>query len=116
MSYRELSAWGSLVITLVIFGNYFGKGVGAGQATAGLLLGTVIALIVLEIVYNTLVASWKRVSRADERDVLIDLKAARNASWVSSVGIVLLVLQVIIYPMVNGNSWIESPMDYRRGV
>ena len=52
------------------------------------------------------------MSPADERDVLIDLKAARNASWVSSVGIVLLVVQVIICKMINGNSWIESTMDW----
>ena len=112
MSYRELSAWGSLVITLIIFGNYFLNGVLSGQATAGLLLGTVIALVVLEIIYNILIATWKRDLPADERDVLIDLKASRNASWVSSVGIVLLITQVLFYRMVNGSSWIESTMDW----
>jgi hypothetical protein len=66
MSYKELSAWGSLVITLVIFGNCFVQEVSTGQFTAGLLLGTVIALI----------------------------------------------LQVPFCCMVNGNSWIDSTMDW----
>ena len=116
MSYRELSAWGSLFITLVIFGNYFFKVGLRDVASAGLLAGTVISLIVVEIIYNALIAAWEKIEPRDERDRLIDLKAANNASWVSTVGLIVLISSVLIYRSVNVSDVLDTTLEWVNAV
>jgi hypothetical protein len=89
MSFREKSAWISLVLILLVFGPYFWL---VGQSLAGRTHvhgGTQFALIllfvVLEIVVHIAVAIQSpRDAEAptDEREDLIDLRATRMAFYV----------------------------------
>jgi len=86
MSFREKSAWISMLTMSGIYGFYFWSVVHAGPKAAGFhfgsLLATVIALVVLQIVLTIAVAIFTpREAKAprDERDKLIELRAMRVA-------------------------------------
>ena len=89
MSFREKSAWISLVLIVLVFGPYFWL---VGQSFAGQTHvhgGTQFALIllfvVLEIVLHIAVAIQSprdAEAPSDERDNLIDLRATRVAFYV----------------------------------
>jgi hypothetical protein len=84
MSFREKSAWISLLSISLIYGVYFWSVVHAGPRGFhfGSLLATVIALIVVQIVLHIVVAiAAPKEAKAprDEREKLIELKATRIA-------------------------------------
>ena len=96
MSFREKSAWISLVTYLGAYGYYFWSIAGAavaGQSGAfpvGRLLVTVMGLlVVIEIVLQVAVALWKpseAQAPRDERDKVIALKSTRWAFYVVMAG------------------------------
>src|ERR1043166_7932506 len=95
MSFREKSAWISLVCLLVFSGIWFAHFVrveafaGASHHEALWFLGTVVALIVLEISLHIAIAIQSpREARTpkDERERLIDMKASRVAFYVLLAG------------------------------
>lgn len=100
MSFREKSAWISLVTHGVVFGAYFfllwqswddrfGQGL-----SIGFLVAAVIALVVIvtTLTIVTALASPKDANApADERERMIDLKAERIASYTLSTGVVCLI-------------------------
>ena len=86
MSFREKSAWISMLSMLAIYGFYFWSvihaGLPAGGARSGGLLGTIVALVVVQVVLTVAVAMFTpREAKAprDERDKLIELRAMRVA-------------------------------------
>ena len=86
MSFREKSAWISMLSMSGIYGFYFWSVVHAGPKAGGFhfgsLLETIIALAVLQIVLTIAVAIFTpREAKAprDERDKLIELRAMRVA-------------------------------------
>lgn len=86
MSFREKTAWISLLTMLGIYATYFWflyrSGAGLTGAHFGGLLETVIALAVVQVALTIAVAiSAPKEARAprDERDKLIDLRASRFA-------------------------------------
>jgi hypothetical protein len=87
MSFREKSAWISLVSMSGIYGLYFWSVIRAGHAGAqaggfGGLLGTIIALVVVQVVLTVAVAIFtpnEAQAPRDERDKLIELRAMRVA-------------------------------------
>jgi hypothetical protein len=96
MSFREKSAWISLVLILLVFGPYFWIVGRALTGQAHVHAGTQFALIglffVLEIVLHVAIAIQSpRDARApkDEREDFIDLKATRSAFYVLLVGALL---------------------------
>jgi hypothetical protein len=86
MSFREKMAWISVVSVLGIYGYYFWSLMRTGSFTGdvrfGGLVGTVIALIVVQVVLAIAVAIFgpkeAEVPR-DERDKLIGLRATQVA-------------------------------------
>jgi len=79
MSFREKTAWISLPSMSVIYGVYFWSVIHSGHAG---LLGTVVALTIVQVVLTTAVAIFSpKEAKAprDERDRLIDLRATRFA-------------------------------------
>lgn len=100
MSFREKSAWASLLIYGVVFGGYFftlwrawDDSYGQGLSI-GLMIGAVVALILVAIVLNIVLALFHPKGAnapADERETLIDLKAERISSYVQSTGVVCLI-------------------------
>jgi len=86
MSFREKTAWISLVSMSVIYGSYFWSvirtGSRGGHAGFGGLLQTIIALVIVQVALIIAVAiSAPRDAKApaDERDRLIYLRATRVA-------------------------------------
>src|ERR1700678_3872760 len=86
MSFREKSAWISMLSMSGIYGFYFGSvirsGPHAGSFHFGGLLETIIALVVVEIVLTVAVAIFtpkEAKAPRDERDKLIELRAMRVA-------------------------------------
>jgi hypothetical protein len=86
MSFREKMAWISVVSVLGIYGYYFWSIVRTGSFTSGTrfggLVGTVIALIVVQVVLTISVAIFapkEADAPRDERDKLIGLRATQVA-------------------------------------
>jgi phosphoglycerol transferase MdoB-like AlkP superfamily enzyme len=86
MSFREKSAWISMLSMSGIYGFYFWSVIHAGRKTGGFhvggLLQTIIALVIVQIVLTIAVAIFTpREAKAprDERDKLIELRAMRVA-------------------------------------
>lgn len=96
MSFREKTAWISLVSLLLVFGIYF---TAVGLAMAGRLqysqtfswfLQLVLAFVVLQVVLRLIVAKRAPLDAkvpADEREKLIGLKADRVAGYILAVGV-----------------------------
>jgi hypothetical protein len=86
MPFREKSAWISLLSMVGIYGYYFWSVVHAGPHAGGFrlggLLGTIIALVFVQVVLTVAVAIFSpKEAKAprDERDKLIELRAMRFA-------------------------------------
>jgi hypothetical protein len=86
MSFREKSAWISVLSMSGIYGFYFWSVIHAGNRAGGFhfgsLLETIVALVVLQVVLTTAVAIFSpKEAKAprDERDKLIELRAMRVA-------------------------------------
>ena len=86
MSFREKSAWISMLSMLAIYGFYFWSVIHAGPQPGGLhfggLLETIIALVVVQTVLTVAVAMFtpkEAKAPRDEREKLIELRAMRVA-------------------------------------
>jgi hypothetical protein len=86
MSFREKIAWVSMLSISGIYGFYFWSVIHLGPhdvgARLGGLLGTTIALVVVQVVLTIVVAVFSpREAKAlrDEREKLIELRATRVA-------------------------------------
>lgn len=98
MPFREKTAWISLLSMAGIYGLYFWSLIRSGHTglghTSG-LLGTVIALVIVQTLLTIAVAVFDpRSAQAprDEREKLIELKAARFAYAGLATGIACAVL------------------------
>jgi hypothetical protein len=86
MSFREKSAWISVLSISGIYGFYFWSVIHAGPKAGGFhfggLLMTVVALVVLEVVLHIAAAIFnpkEAQAPRDERDKLIELRSMRVA-------------------------------------
>ena len=98
MSYQEKSIAGSLLAMLVVYGYYFAavlRHAGRLDFAVGRLIFAVIAIIVIEIVYHIVLALESKPEPKDERDILIESKAYRNAYFAYGTG-AFLVISVVI--------------------
>ncbi len=100
LSYQEKSILGSLLAFVVVFGYYFAAVLrdlsrpDFAGGTAGRLVFAVIAIIVIEIVYHIVLALESKPEPKDERDVLIEAKAYRNAYFLLASGAFLVIVWV----------------------
>ena len=118
MSYREKSAWVSLVSTLVIWGGYFValfRGLLTGQAGlmsfAGLFVGCIVLIVVVQVVLAILIALQSpsdAEAAPDERERRIDDQACRRAYWVLS-SLVLTLLLCLPIALVRWPALIQGP-------
>lgn len=86
---------------LVVYGYYFAavvRRVGEpqfGASALGRLIAAVIAIIVIEIAYHIVLALESKPEAKDERDILIESKAYRNAYVALSGGAFMVIGTVI---------------------
>ncbi len=86
LSYQEKSIWASLIATFLVYGRYFAMG------ARGSLPATVVALVVIEIVFQIAISVASRPVPKDERDNLIAVKAYRSAYLVLVCGVLTICL------------------------
>lgn len=94
MSFREKSIIGSLIITVIVFGNYFIKAFevfrsGSSEMISrlpGTLVGVVITVVIVEIVYQVAIAIFGGEEDSDERDRLVDARSTRISYYVLAAG------------------------------
>lgn len=108
MSFEEKSIVASLLITLVVWGNYFYRvyqysqeGLATMSTLGGLLTGAVVLTVIIEIVAQAVIAGYSSRSgdatgRTDERDRAIVYHASYQASYVLAAGIVMSVLVAFV--------------------
>jgi hypothetical protein len=102
LSYQEKSILGSLLAMAVVYSVYFAgtlRDIGHGDfgaSSLGRLIFTVIAIVVIEIVYHIVLALEGGVERKDERDILIESKAYRNAYLMLATGASLVITYFIV--------------------
>lgn len=102
LSYQEKSALASLVAVLLVFWYYFAAVRQLMQSdelhavsALGLMIGAVVVLVIIEIVFQILVAVISRSTATDERDKLISAKAARNSGILLGAGTITLILAIL---------------------
>ena len=109
MSFREKSAWITLVSVLITFGSYY------GAMATGLVhpmsiesfhfgLSTIVALIALQVVLHIIAAMLNPVdarTARDEREKMIQARSHTVGYYVMMVGMVLVVLATHI-PGIHG--------------
>jgi hypothetical protein len=98
MPFREKSAWISILSMAAIYGFYFWSVIQAAPHLAGFhfggLVGTVVALVIVQIVLTIAVAIFSphdAQAPRDEREKLIELRATRVAYAALASGVVLAV-------------------------
>ena len=102
VSTKEKSLLASLVITLLVFGNFFVdtlEVVLAGEPMASVgtsLVAAVISAIILEIIVQSLLASLSASQKDDERDQLIERLSFRNGYLCLVVGMWIWIAQTTI--------------------
>jgi hypothetical protein len=74
LSYQERSLWGSLVVELVVYLPYFFF---HHQNSLNKVAGMIFAIIVLQIILQSIIAAVTRHRITDERDKLIQLRGYR---------------------------------------
>ena len=105
MSFHEKSAWGSLVIVLLAFGGYAAAQFATGaadspQATAALLLGVVVVVVVAEVGYHIVIAlplvRHPEDGEADERDRLVARRAESSGGLILGCFVVVAIGDIVI--------------------
>lgn len=94
ITYQEKSIWGSLIATLIVYGRYFTSG------SPGGLVGTIVALVIIQIIAQTVIAVASKPEPKDERDRLIDARAYRAGYLLLVIGIILC-MNIAVSPTVN---------------
>ncbi len=74
LSYREKSLYGSLAAELVVYGSYFFL---HRQNSLNKVAGMIIAIIILQIILQSVIAAFTRNRITDERDRVIELRGYR---------------------------------------
>ena len=102
VSTKEKSLLASLIITLLVFGNFFVdilEVVLSGEPMASVgtsLVAAVISVIILEIIAQSFLASLRASQKDDERDQLIERMSFRNGYLCLSVGMWIWIAQTTI--------------------
>src|ERR1700734_464403 len=74
LSYREKTLYASLAVELAVYGPYF---IFHRQNSVAKVAGMIIAIIILQIILQSLIAALTRNRVTDERDRLIELRGYR---------------------------------------
>lgn len=109
MTFKEKSTWLSLLVTLVIFGNYANSVFTMDPSMLNPeemidlamdnLSSAVLYLIIIEIIFQSLIAAASRSKmeiEGDERDRTISLTANNSGYLVLSIGVVITIGQLIL--------------------
>jgi hypothetical protein len=103
LSYRERSLYGSLVAELVVYVPYFVMHFHVRQQTSiAKVAGMIFAIIVLQIILQSIIAAVTRHRVTDERDKLIQLRGYR-AGYITLVSVMVLGLGMLWLHTMRGD-------------
>ncbi|MEI9991591.1 MAG: hypothetical protein WDM86_16295 [Rhizomicrobium sp.] len=110
MAFREKTAWISLLSTLIIYGLYFWSVVRTGQQMGsfhlGSLIGTIVALVIVQVALIVVAAIFSpkdAQAPRDEREKLIELRAIRIGYFGLAMGVLSVCAVGAFYPSVVFN-------------
>lgn len=106
LSYREKTLYASLVAELVVYGPYFFL---HGQNSLSKVVGMIVAIIVLQIILQSVIAALTRHRVTDERDRLIELRGYR-AGYLTIVSLMVLGLGMLWFHATVGHLRLENRM------
>jgi hypothetical protein len=106
LSYREKSLYASLVAEVLVYGSYFFL---HRQNSIDKVAGMIIAIIVLQIVLQSIIAASTRNRITDERDRLIELRGYR-AGYLTLFSLMVLGLGMLWFHATIGRLPLDSRM------
>jgi EamA domain-containing membrane protein RarD len=105
LSYREKSLYASLVAELLIYGPYFFL---HNQNSVNKVAGMIIAIIVLQVVLQLIIAAVTRNRVTDERDRLIELRGYR-AGYLTIASLMVVGLGLLWFHATAGHLRMDNP-------
>jgi hypothetical protein len=106
ISYREKSLYASLIAELVVYGPYFFL---HRQNSVNKVAGMIIAIIVLQVVLQSIIALVTRNRMTDERDRLIELRGYR-AGYLTIATLMVVGLGLLWFHATVGHLELEHRM------
>src|SRR5580700_2250708 len=104
LSYREKSLYASLATELLVYGPYFFL---HQRNSVNKVAGMIIAIIVLQIILQSIIAAFTRNRITDERDRLIELRGYR-AGYLTIVSLMVLGLGMLWFHSAVGHLQLEN--------
>ena len=106
LSYREKTLYASLAAEIVVYGPYFFL---HQQNSVNKVAGMIIAIIVLQVVLQLVIAAFTRNRVTDERDRLIELRGYR-AGYLAIASLMVIGLGLLWFHATMGHHQLESRM------
>ena len=106
LSYREKSLYASLVAELLVYGPYFFL---HQQNSVNKVAGMIVAIIVLQVILQSIIAALTRNRITDERDRLIELRGYR-AGYLTLASLMVLGLGMLWFHATVGHLQLDSRM------
>ena len=106
LSYREKSLYASLATELLVYGPYFFL---HRQNSVNKVAGMIVAIIVLQIILQSVIAALTRNRITDERDRLIELRGYR-AGYLTIASLMVVGLGMLWFHTTVGHLHLESRM------
>jgi hypothetical protein len=106
LSYREKSLYASLATELLVYGPYFFL---HRQNSVNKVAGMIVAIIVLQIILQSVIAAFTRNRITDERDRLIELRGYR-AGYLTIASLMVVGLGMLWFHATVGHLKLESRM------
>src|SRR5882757_3347747 len=106
LSYREKSLYASLAAELLVYGPYFFL---HQQNSVNKVAGMIIAIIVLQMILQSIIAVLTRNRVTDERDRLIELRGYR-AGYLTIASLMVIGLGMLWFHATVGHLRLDSRM------
>jgi hypothetical protein len=106
LSYREKTLYASLAAELIVYGPYFFL---HQQNSVNKVAGMIVAIIVLQVVLQLIIAAFTRNRVTDERDQLIELRGYR-AGYLVIASLMVVGLCMLWFHATMGHLPIENRM------
>ncbi len=106
LSYREKTLYASLAAELLVYGPYFFL---HQQNSVNKVAGMIVAIIVLQIILQLVIAAFSRNRMTDERDRLIELRGYR-AGYLVIASLMVIGLGMLWFHAAMGHLRLESRM------
>jgi hypothetical protein len=106
LSYREKSLYASLATELVVYGPYFFL---HQRNSVNKVAGMIIAIIVLQVILQSVIAALTRNRITDERDRLIELRGYR-AGYLTIASLMVVGLGLLWFHATVGHLQLENRM------